>query len=81
MEQGQFEEAEKYFRQAIDVDKEYSWPYYNLACLFALRGEKQLCIAYLKKALELDPALKEDARRDICLEKLRKSDSFRRLLE
>ncbi len=81
MERGMLDEAETLFMQAMKVDKEYPWPYYNLACLFALRGDDARSISNLKKALELDPALKDDARRDICLERLRCSDDFRRLLE
>ena len=81
MERGMFSEAENLFHRAIEVDGAYSWPYYNLACLCAVRGQKELCIAYLRMALELDPALREDAIRDTCLENLRRNGAFRQLLE
>jgi tetratricopeptide (TPR) repeat protein len=81
MERGMLGEAEKLFRKAIEVDEDYSWPYYNLACLCAVRGQKERCISYLRMALELDPALKEDAIRDSCLENLRRHEGFRQLLE
>ncbi|MDY6794177.1 MAG: tetratricopeptide repeat protein [Actinomycetota bacterium] len=81
LEKGHFEEAERCFRHAIEVDRDYSWPYYNLACLFSLRGEKALCLSYLRKAMEMDPALKEDARRDSCLERMHGYEAFRKLIE
>ncbi|MCB1176598.1 MAG: hypothetical protein KDK36_03360 [Leptospiraceae bacterium] len=40
---GDFEKAEKYLRQAIEVDSEYARSYYNLACTLALKLKENYC--------------------------------------
>ena len=65
----------------MEVDLDYPWAYYNLGCLHALRDEKDLALAYLEKALGMDPDLAEEAVYDSCLKGLAADNEFRRLLE
>ncbi len=56
-----YDEAEKFLKEAskkIKTDK----PYYYLSCLYALRGEKDAMIKNLKRAIELNPAIKFQAK-------------------
>ena len=81
MEKGDLNQAELLFQRALEVDADYPWAYYNLGCLHALRDNRELALAYLEKALGMDPTLAEDATYDNCLKGLAADLDFRRLLE
>ena len=61
---------------AIRLKPEYVDPYYNLACLYALRGKAMKSLQNLKKAVSLDESVREWARRDIDLQNLRGLPEF-----
>ncbi len=49
---------------------------YNLACHFALAGDKQRALALLKEALQLNPGLAEWSKQDTDLDSLRDDDEY-----
>ena len=62
--------ARRSFEKAIRLKPAYVEPYYNLACLHAIRGEVRQSLVYLKKAVSMDPSVRDWARRDTDLENL-----------
>ncbi|WP_297421918.1 tetratricopeptide repeat protein [Clostridium sp.] len=56
-----FEEAEKDYRCAIELEPENPYPYNNLAYLYERKNEHEKAIPYYKKAIEVDNA-KDDMR-------------------
>ena len=53
------EKAEKYFTEALYGEEVEPFAYYELAKISIKKGQKDRAVAYLNKALELEPALKE----------------------
>ena len=47
---GDYDEALAWYKRAIEVDPRFGDAYYNMACLYALQGQKQLAFRYLRLA-------------------------------
>ena len=69
------------FEKAIRLKPEAVNPYYNLACIYAAKGDIKQAIDYLKKAYSLDENVKIWARTDIDLEILRKEPDFKKIIK
>ena len=54
MNAGDFEEAQKYLEKALKLSPEEGKIHYALADLHCLLGQTDLCLEYLKKAIQLD---------------------------
>ena len=54
---------------------------YNLACYYARQGRSTDAIPHIKRSLELHPALKEWARKDKDLDRIREEPELRAILE
>ncbi len=80
-DQGQYEEAIKCYDQYIAADDLYEWAYYYKACCLALVGKNTEAIAELKKAIEINPELKEEAKDDSDFKKLKYNKEFINLLK
>lgn len=80
IQEGNYSEAKKSLEDAIQQKPEYVDPYYNLACLYALKGEVMKSLAQLKKAVSLDDAVSEWARRDRDLQNLRGVPGFEEIM-
>jgi tetratricopeptide (TPR) repeat protein len=68
--------AKENFLKAIRLSPQSADPHYNLACLYALKGELSLGMAYLKKAASLDRSAKVWAKKDRDLDNLRRLPEF-----
>lgn len=55
----EIEKAEKYFTEALFGEEVEPFAYYELAKISMKKGQKDRAIAYLNKAIELEPELKE----------------------
>jgi tetratricopeptide (TPR) repeat protein len=75
-----YENGRRYLEKAIRLKPEHPDPYYNLACLFAITGITGQSLEYLKKAVSLDSAVIEWAKKDTDLESLRGIDEFENLI-
>lgn len=53
---------------------------YNLACLYAEYSRPELALRYLSYAIKADPSLKEVAKKDSCLDSIRHTEQFKRLV-
>lgn len=72
--------AQLNLEKAVRLRPDNAEPFYNLACLNAIRGETKLALAQLKKAVSLDPAVKDWARKDTDLENLQHLPEFKELI-
>ena len=68
--------AQENFLKAIRLRPQSADPHYNLACLYALKGELTLGMAHLRKAASLERTAKVWARQDKDLENLRSLPEF-----
>ena len=65
------------FEKAIRLKPGYVDPYYNLACLFALKDRPEQALRYLKRAVAIDPQVKEWAKKDTDLGNLKDLAEFK----
>jgi arylsulfatase A-like enzyme/Flp pilus assembly protein TadD len=77
---GEMDMAGDYFRKASQINPQSWVPEYNLACLYALRGEKGDALAFFKNALDNGFDDADLARRDPDLKSLLELPSFIQLL-
>ena len=75
-----YAEAQKSFEHAIQREPDYVDAYYNLACLYALKGEKIRGLTNLKKAISLDSSVREWARKDRDLQSLKRQPEFQEII-
>ena len=73
-------EAQKSFEHAIQRKPDYVDAYYNLACLYALKGEKIRSLTHLKKAISLDSSVREWAKKDRDLQNLNGQPEFQEII-
>ena len=81
MGQNRHAEAISLFEQALLQKRQYADPYYNLACLYAQRGDAGRALANLKSAIDIDAKVVEWARQDRDLANIRSSEAFRKMME
>jgi tetratricopeptide (TPR) repeat protein len=72
--------AQRMFEKAVRLKPAYVDAHYNLACLHAIKGEVTQSLAHLKKAVSLDYAAKDWARKDTDLENLRGLSEFEAII-
>ena len=75
-----FTAARRSFEKAIRLEPANVDPYYNLACVCAFMGETKKSLAYLKKAVSLDKAVIDWARKDEDLQTLRGLTEFKKII-
>ena len=73
-------EALRCFMTAIKLDPNIAWAYYSVACLYALSGNKEQALDYLKQSLERGLSDKKHIESDPDMDSLREEKEFRRLM-
>lgn len=76
---GQEPLAVQEFLAALRLDRGYATPYYNLASVSARRGDVSQAVAFLRKAMALDPAVLSWVREDPDFDNLRATPEFQQL--
>jgi tetratricopeptide (TPR) repeat protein len=76
LQERNFTEARKSFEAAMRLQPDYVDPQYNLACLYAIQGDTQKGLEYLRRAVSLDGSASEWARNDGDLNALRGLPGF-----
>ncbi len=66
--------------KAIELKPDYAEAWFNRACLYALKGERENALSDLRRAIELDSSLKERAKKDKDFEALWDDEEFRKLV-
>ena len=69
------------FNYALDVKHDYSDAHYNLACVLAKKNDLPRSLSYLKKAIQLNPEVRQWAKNDGDLDALRHLSEFKKLVE
>jgi len=72
--------AQRKFEAITRIEPGDADPYYNLACLHAVKGEQRQSLAYLKKAISLNPLVMTWARTDTDLDSLRRVPEFEEII-
>ena len=72
--------AQRKFEAITRIEPDDADPYYNLACLHAAKGEKRQGLAYLKKAISLNPLVRTWAKTDRDLDSLRSIPEFKEII-
>ena len=71
-----------YFQKVIDAEPDNTWSYYGIATIYGDQGQAKEAIAYLKKAIALDPQnVKEAARTQSHFDKIRSNADFQALVQ
>jgi len=78
---GKREKAAMALGRAVVLKKDYTDPYYNLACLYARTNELDESLWYLKMAARLDGKVIEWAKKDADLRRVVASPEFKKLTE
>jgi tetratricopeptide (TPR) repeat protein len=76
---GQEAEAIQEFLAALRLDGSYVSPYYNLAAIYARRGDLVHVMAFLTKAIALEPAVLSWLGEDADFDRVRAAPAFRQL--
>jgi tetratricopeptide (TPR) repeat protein len=80
IQQQNYPKARNILESAIRLKPEYVDPYYNLACLYAFKGQAIKSLENLKMAISLDKSVREWARKDIDLQNLRGMPEFEEMI-
>ncbi len=81
IQEGNYLAAQESLEGAIRQEPEYVDPYYNLACLYALKGERMKGLAQLRKAASLEKSVMDWAREDRDLQNLRGMPAFEEIIK
>lgn len=76
-----YKESFKYFEKITIIDEKNAEAFYNSACVASLMSKKELALENLKKAIELEPSFKKQAKEDKDLKNIRKSEIFKKLVK
>ncbi|MHC1584299.1 MAG: tetratricopeptide repeat protein [Methanosarcinales archaeon] len=66
--------------KAIELKPDDAGAWFNRACLYALKGEREDALADLRRAIELDSSFKEEAKKDKDFEALWDDEELKRLV-
>ncbi len=78
---GRDDEAEQLAHSVLDVAPDHDLALYLLAAIHARRGEPDMALEWLGRALEVSPDVSAQARHDADFEPLRELERFRHLLD
>lgn len=69
------------FKEALKIQHDHASAHYNLACLYARKGDKKEGLYYLKNAIAADPEARKWAQQDHDFNNLAGLPEFRQLVE
>ena len=75
-----FDEADKIFHEIIKLEPENANILYNLACLEAIRNNKENSLNLLKRAIDNDKSYIDSARKDSDFENIKNLKEFKKLI-
>jgi tetratricopeptide (TPR) repeat protein len=76
---GRFDEALISVNKGIELAPNFFAGIYNRACIFCLKGDKVNALADLKKAIELNPGIKNHAKMDEDFRSMFEDEDFKNL--
>ena len=75
------EDALSSFDRAIELHAEYAVAHYNKAVCYALQGQVRSALGNLKRAIDIDPGYRDEARTDPDFVPIGEDERFWRLLQ
>lgn len=75
----QFDNALEWYNKALEIE-DYVWTYYGIASIYGRRGDVSNTVEYLKKAVDIESAVKEEARTESDFNPVRNSKEFKELI-
>jgi len=76
---GKFDEAINSINKGIELAPDQPANIYNRACIYCLKGDKANALADLQKAISINPAFKENARKDEDFKSLYDDEDFKKI--
>ncbi|SFC82547.1 tetratricopeptide repeat protein [Clostridium uliginosum] len=74
-----FDEALLWYNKDLEVEN-YVWTYYGIASIYGRRGDAENTIIYLKKAIDIDEAVKNEAKAEADFDPVRDLKEFKELI-
>ena len=78
---GRNEESLSAYEKAIELDPKSADVYYERACFYSIRGDKDSFFRDLKKSIDLDQELKKSARKNDDFKNFWDDDEFKRIVK
>jgi tetratricopeptide (TPR) repeat protein len=81
---GDYKDAIKAYQSALDLkthDWWVPWAYYGIASIYGRWGDVQNAVTYLKRAIALNPGIKQEARTETDFDNVRYSSAFQKVLQ
>ena len=76
----QFDSALEWYNKSLEIE-DYVWTYYGIASIYGRRGDVTNTVEYLKKAIDIDNAVKEEAKNESDFDPVRDSEEFKNIIE
>lgn len=75
-----YDDALKWYDKALEIEQ-YEWSYYGKASIYGRRKDVENTVKYLKKAIEMCPDVKEEAKHEADFDNVRDSKEFKDLIK
>ncbi len=75
-----FDDALEWYDKALEIE-DYVWTYYGIASIYGRRGDVHNAVEYLKKAVEIDSTVKEEAKTESDFDPIRDSKEFKDIID
>ncbi|MDO5518056.1 MAG: hypothetical protein Q4F66_10910 [Clostridium sp.] len=77
---GNMDEALKWYNRDLEVE-DYEWTYYGIASIYGRKGDVSNTVKYLKRAIEINPLVKDDAKTEADFNPVRGNQEFESLIK
>lgn len=77
---GHYDEALGWYDKALEVEN-YVWSYYGKASIYGRKGDVANAVKNLKLAIDIDPGVKEEAKKEQDFNNVRNSQEFQNLIK
>lgn len=77
---GHYDDALQWYDKALEVEN-YVWSYYGKASIYGRKGDVANTVKYLKTAIDMDPNVKEEAKKEADFNNVRNSEEFQNLIK
>jgi tetratricopeptide (TPR) repeat protein len=77
---GRWDPAISAYLEAIQLDNKDVWSYYGIASIYGRFGNSQKVLEYLEQAINLNPEVKETARKEHDFDPVRQDPRFQKLI-
>jgi len=76
---GHYDEALQWYDKALEVEN-YVWSYYGKASIYGRKSDVANTVKYLKIAIDMEPNVKEEAKKEADFNNVRSSEEFQNLV-